>query len=188
MVLSEQNKIILEKICSYGAVACFVIAVICLILAVVFFFLFRIPDVIGDLSGRNAKRSIAQLRAINEKSGSKSYRTSETNSKRGKLTGTMEDSGKLKKKSKKSGEPKKKILSDDDRPETGLLESNVADKSDVQQTELLDTNDETGLLGDPNETETLELVSNKAVPRVGGKKMEILEEIILIHTDEIIEL
>lgn len=187
MVLSEENKIILEKICSNGAIACFVISGICLILAAVFFFLFRIPDVIGDLSGKNAQRSIAQLRAINEKSGSKAYRTSETNEKRGKLTGTMEDSGKLKKKNKKSGELKKKSSTDEDRPETGLLESNVANNSDVQQTELLDANDETDLLGDPNETETLELASNRTMPRVGGKKLEIIEDIMLIHTEEVIE-
>lgn len=177
----------MAEVLSIISLVSFIIAGISFVLAVAFFFVFKIPNVIGDLSGKNAQRSIAQLRAINEKSGSKAYRTSETNEKRGKLTGTMEDSGKLKKKNKKSEELKKKSSTDDDRPETGLLESNVADKSDVQQTELLDTNDETGLLGDPNETETLELVSNRTKPRVGGKKLEIIEDIMLIHTEEVIE-
>lgn len=177
----------MAEILSIISLVSFIIAGISFVLAVTFFFVFKIPNVIGDLSGKNAQRSIAQLRAINEKSGSKAYRTSETNEKRGKLTGTMEDSGKLKKKNKKSGDLKKKSSSDAERPETGLLESNVADNSDVQQTELLDTNDETGLLGDPNETETLELASNKAKPRVGGKKLEIIEDIMLIHTEEVIE-
>lgn len=177
----------MAEILSIISLVSFIIAGISFVLAVAFFFVFKIPNVIGDLSGKNAQRSIAQLRAINEKSGSKAYRTSETNEKRGKLTGTMEDSGKLKKKNKKSGELKKKSSIDEDRPETGLLESNVADNTDVQQTELLDTNDETGLLGDPNETETLELASNKVKPRVGGKKLEMIEDILLIHTEEVIE-
>ena len=177
----------MAEVLSIISLVSFIIAGISFALAVTFFFVFKIPNVIGDLSGKNAQRSIAQLRAINEKSGSKAYKTSETNAKRGKLTGTMEDSGKLNKKNKKSGELKKKASSEFDRPETGLLESNVADKTDVQQTELLDTNDETGLLGDPNETETLELASNKAKPRVGGKKLEIIEDIMLIHTEEVIE-
>ena len=99
----------------------------------------------------------------------------------------MEDSGKLKKKNKKSGELKKKSSTDEERPETGLLESNVAANNDVQQTELLDTNNETGLLGDLNETETLELASNRTKPRIGGKKLEIIEDIMLIHTEEVIE-
>lgn len=41
------------------------------VLAVLFWFLFRIPTVIGDLSGRNAKKSIAAMRAYNEKQGIK---------------------------------------------------------------------------------------------------------------------
>lgn len=177
----------MAEVLSIISLVSFIIAGISFALAVTFFFVFKIPNVIGDLSGRNAQRSIAQLRAINEKSGSKAYKTSETNAKRGKLTGTMEESGKLKKKNKKSGELKKKSSTDEERPETGLLESNVVEKSDVQQTELLDTNDETRLLGDPNETETLELASNKAKPRIGGKKLEMIEDIMLIHTEEVIE-
>lgn len=177
----------MAQVLSIISLVSFIIAGISFVLAVTFFFVFKIPNVIGDLSGRNAQRSIAQLRAINEKSGSKAYKTSETNAKRGKLTGTMEESGKLKKKNKKSGELKKKSSTDEERPETGLLESNVVEKSDVQQTELLDANDETGLLGDPNETETLELASNKAKPRVGGKKLETIEDIMLVHTEEVID-
>ena len=90
----------MAEVLSIISLVSFIIAGISFVLAVTIFFVFKIPNVIGDLSGRNAQRSIAQLRAINEKSGSKSYKTSETNAKRGKLTGTMEDSGKLKKKNK----------------------------------------------------------------------------------------
>ena len=36
-------------------------AVVCLILAVILFIKFKIPTVIGDLSGKNAKKAIQQL-------------------------------------------------------------------------------------------------------------------------------
>lgn len=67
----------------------FAVAAVCLVLAVFLWFFFRIPDVIGDLSGRTARKSIAKMRAANEKSGSKSYKESKANAERGKLTGTM---------------------------------------------------------------------------------------------------
>ena len=46
-----------------------------LIVALVLWRVFRIPKVIGDLSGRNARKSIAHMRAENEKNGKKSNRT-----------------------------------------------------------------------------------------------------------------
>jgi len=46
----------------------FVLAVIALALAIVFWFFFDIPTVIGDLTGRTARKTIAKMRAENEKS------------------------------------------------------------------------------------------------------------------------
>ena len=40
----------------------FVAAEICLVVAIILFIRFKIPDVIGDLSGRNARKSIEQMR------------------------------------------------------------------------------------------------------------------------------
>ena len=40
-------------------------AVVCLILAVILFIKFKIPTVIGDLSGKNAKKAIQQMRETN---------------------------------------------------------------------------------------------------------------------------
>ena len=57
----------------------FAVAGVCLVLAVFFWFFFKIPIVIGDLSGRTARKSIAKMRAANEKSGAKSYKESKTN-------------------------------------------------------------------------------------------------------------
>ena len=44
-------------------------AVVCLILAVILFIKFKIPTVIGDLSGKNAKKAIQQMRETNSQKG-----------------------------------------------------------------------------------------------------------------------
>ena len=139
----------------------FAVAGLCLVLAVFFWFFFKIPSVIGDLSGRTARKSIAKMRAANEKTGVKSYKESKTNAERGKLTGTMPDSGKL---NKKNPTPI------NGQPETGLLSDNKAE----------------GLV-DENATAPLDTPTQRAVVRTGGKKIEILEEIMFIHTEEVIE-
>ena len=71
----------------------FAVAAACFVLAIFLWFFFKIPTVIGDLSGRTARKSIAQMRAANEKSGVKSYKESKTNAERGKVTATMPDFG-----------------------------------------------------------------------------------------------
>ena len=162
----------------------FAVAGVCLILAVFFWFFFKIPSVIGDLSGRTARKSIAKMRAANEKTGAKSYKESKTNAERGKLTGTMPDSGKLK---------KKKEVPDDGKPETGLLAENKADGLESEATGMLDEatsilgSETTGLLIDDNATAPLDAPVHKQVVRTGEKKLEIIEEVIFVHTDEVIE-
>ena len=64
----------------------FAIAGVLFLLAILFWFVFGIPTVIGDLSGRTARKSIAKMRALNEKSGAKSHRVSAGNAQRPKLT------------------------------------------------------------------------------------------------------
>ncbi len=156
----------------------FVVAGISLVLAVFFWFFFKIPTVIGDLSGRTARKSIARMRAANEKTGNKSYKESKTNAARGKLTDTIKDSGKL----------KKNAVKDDDRPETGLLTENKADEVSSEATGLLNDEDEaTGLLVDEDVTAPLDSPIQKTEKRKGGKKLKMLDEVIIIHTDEVIE-
>lgn len=157
----------------------FAVAVGCLVLAVFFWFFFKIPTVIGDLSGRTARKSIAKMRAANEKTGSKSYKASQTNAARGKLTGTMPGIGKEKK--------------SDGNPETGLLSENKAYGLDTEATGILDDeatgilgSETTGLLVDENATAPLDMQNPIPIVRTGGKKLEIIEEVILIHTDEVI--
>lgn len=40
----------------------FVLAVLFVVIAIILWFVFKIPNVIGDLSGHNARKSIAQMR------------------------------------------------------------------------------------------------------------------------------
>ena len=159
----------------------FAVAGVCLVLAIFFWFFFKIPTVIGDLSGRTARKSIAKMRAANEKTGVKTYKESKTNAERGKLTGTMPDSGKL-----------KKQAADDGKPETGLLAENKADGLEAEATGVLNEatgileDEATGLLIDENATAPLNASANSYLARTGGKKLEMLEEVMLIHTDEVI--
>lgn len=114
----------------------FVLAVLFVVIAIIFWFVFKIPNVIGDLSGHNARKSIAQMRQNNEKTGDKSYKASKKNLDRGKLTRTMEG----------IGEPGNK------NEETGLL-------VDQDATGLLDESGETASLGNENNIRNRELSS-----------------------------
>ena len=118
------------------SVISFVIAGACLVLAVFFWLFFKIPTVIGDLSGRTAKKSIAKMRAANEKTGTKSYKESRINAERGKLTGTIPNLGKP---------DKSQRTPHDGKPETGLLTENKADGFESEATGMLD--EATGILG-----------------------------------------
>ncbi len=156
----------------------FVVAGIALAIAIVLWFIFEIPTVVGDLTGRTARKSIARMRAENEKTGTKKYKESKTNIERGKLTETM------------SGINRN---TDDDRPETGLLAENRGGGTETEETGLLNAetstvsdSEDTGLLVDENETVALgNEVETKE--RIGGKSLTMIEEVMLIHTEEVIE-
>lgn len=152
----------------------FAVAAACLVLAVFLWFFFRIPDVIGDLSGRTARKSIAKMRAANEKSGSKSYKESKANAERGKLTGTMPGI-----------QGNKTDNSDENKPETGLLNENKAEGLESDATGMLES-ETTGLLVDDEATAPLNMPEQKPKAKIGGKKLKMIEEVILIHTDEVI--
>lgn len=68
-----------------------------LVLSVILFFYFRIPRVIGDLSGSTAKKAIESIRQQNEQTGVKVHRSSRGNLERGKVTAAkMAVSGRIK--------------------------------------------------------------------------------------------
>lgn len=158
----------------------FVVSGVCLLLAVLFWFIFDIPTVYGDLSGRTARKSIAQMRENNEKSGKVLYRSSITNLERGKTTDTTPEFTKSGIKRKELGIP------ENERMETGLLSDNKADNQEEQQTELLN-GEETGLLSDEFMTAQLDALLQQPAPQREGKKLVMLNEVMLIHTEEVIE-
>ena len=169
----------MAEILSTVSLVSFVLAGICLGLAVIFWFRFRIPTVIGDLSGRTARKSIAEMRERNEKSGGKSYRPSAVNVDRGKLTETMPG------RTADVTEEIKAPPGEAGQPETGVLESNRVRHVESQPTELLDLEATAELVTD--ETELL-VTTEKPMERiVGRKQMVLLEEVIFIHTQENIE-
>lgn len=175
------------EILSLISTICCVIAAISALLAVLFWFAFKIPSVIGDLSGRTARKSIARMRASNERAGGRGYRTSTANANRGKLTDTMQRAQKLTGDSKKSvAAAAPKASAKDAMPETGLLETNQAVVTDDQQTELLESSESTALLVDEDATVPLYEEPKAPIKRIGGKKLTMLDEVILIHTDETI--
>lgn len=65
-----------------GSIACAVMFVV----SVILFITLKIPNVIGDLTGRNAKKAIENIRKQNEASGGKAYKASAVNLERGRLT------------------------------------------------------------------------------------------------------
>lgn len=159
----------------------FSLAGVFLILAVVFWFRFKIPKIVGDLTGRTAKKSIAQMRSENEKSGKKLY--------------TPQSSG-------SSGSIKLKSVGEE---KTASLPGEKGDESEKTlslETELLMESNETELLREGVETELLGMTDSLAV---GGEESEegttllnetmtdgepdgfrIIQSIVFIHTQEVI--
>lgn len=170
------------------SIIAFVIAAISSVLAVFLWFRFKIPAVIGDLSGHTAKKSVARMRANNEKAGGQGYKPSATNLGRGKLTDTMQHSRKLKADSKKKSTEniQKKKVAENLMPETGILETNKAVITDNQQTEILTEGEATAVLTEEAVTVSLRQEHTISVKHSGRKKLKMLDEKILIHTDEVI--
>lgn len=146
----------------------FAVAGVCLVIAIVLWVIFRIPLVIGDLSGRTARKSIAKLRMANEKSGVKGHRASKVNVQRGKLTETMSGINKARQKAEEAG----------CRPETGLLQANLSQSVESETT---------GLLEEEDATQPLEKGMAREVQQISGVKMEMIEELVFIHTEEHID-
>lgn len=170
----------MAEVLSIISIISFVLSGICILLGAFFFIKFKIPSVIGDLSHRTAKKSIAKMRDYNEKTGVKFYKSSETNANRGKLTDTMSSPKKVEKKK----DTAKSVTGNN--PETGLLTDNKAENREQQQTELLNDSNETEKL-DKNETDLL--LNNQAVKKDEPNKKVIfimLDDVELIHTDEVI--
>ena len=155
-----------------------VLAGIMFVASVLLFFLLNIPHVLGDLTGRNAKKAIENIRNQNESSGDKLYKTSQVNRERGKLTDKISPSGSLMRDPSGilgGGAMATEKISTQQLPqvdETTVLESN--------ETTVLSSN-ETTVLDNAGAGETTVLTAED-VPAV----FQIEYEITFIHTDEVI--
>lgn len=163
----------------------FILAFIFLVLAVILWIKFQIIHIIGDLSGRTAKKSIAKMREKNEKTGKKSFKPSSENLQRGKLTDKMKDSEKFEKGVGKTIE---------EQPETGLLSENQLYNSTENITELLEDDCTTGLLNEKEidrfngrvTTILNEKAENNLIKVTDDINFTMVDEVMLIHTDEMI--
>lgn len=61
----------MAQVLSIISIISFIVAGLAFLLAVFFWFKFKIPSVIGDLSGRTARKSIAKMRQNSENAGKK---------------------------------------------------------------------------------------------------------------------
>lgn len=148
----------------------FIAAGVFAVIAIAIWFIFKIPSIMGDLSGRTARKSIERMRQNNEKTGVKSYKTSEKNLERGKLTGTIENISK----------------NTQEMVETGLLNENMAKVYDFRATGLLIDEDETGLLVDEAKTVALADEPVKTQRKASTVTIKLLEEVMYIHTEEVV--
>ncbi len=73
------------------SIVCFSVAGVSLLLALFLFFKFKIISVIGDLTGKTARKSIEKMREANEKSGVKSHGPTPLAKERGPITKPIED-------------------------------------------------------------------------------------------------
>ena len=83
------------EIYRYIFMICAVLSVLMLVIAVILFVVFKIPVVIGDITGANARKAIENIRNQNAASGEKLYKSSAVNRERGKLTDKISQSGTL---------------------------------------------------------------------------------------------
>lgn len=154
----------IAQILSTASVICYVVAAISGILAVVFWFRFNIRKVIGELSGRTAKKSIEKMRQANEMAGKKrEATTSSHNAKREMLAEPREE----------------ELAAPEELEETDLLVPAAASSASDATTALLNDDGATTLLD--------QSIQTTAPQRPAGKKLTILDEVMLIHTDEVID-
>lgn len=149
-----------------------------LVVSVILFFVLKIPRVIGDLSGRTARKAIEDIRKQNTQSGDKRHKTSAVNRERGMITDRITPSGNLmmNRGPVNTGVVTEKIGVVDDSGvslyQSGTEETMPLTQNETGATEVLAN--ETEVLA--NETEVL-----------GTNDFSIEFEICLIHSDVKIE-
>lgn len=148
-----------------------VLAGIMFVASVLIFFLLNIPHVFGDLTGRNARKAIENIRNQNESSGDKLYKTSQVNRERGKLTDKISPSGSLM------------------RDPSGILGGGAMATEKISTQELPPESNETTVLEAASETTVLTSESGETTVLDTPTEMPVFQieyEITYIHTEEVI--
>ena len=140
------------------SIIAFVAAGCCLLLTILIWFRFRILSVINDLSGKTAKRAIAQIRENNLRTGNKAYHPGIVNLNRGPLTTPMPEV---------SATPTEKLP--DDQVGKPVPETILYQEAERGTTVL---NQDVNNIADTSERPKVELT--------------ILEQVVMIHTNEVI--
>ena len=162
-----------------AAIACAIMVVV----SVVLFITLKIPKVIGDLTGRTARKAIEDIRKQNEQSGEKVYRSSSVNLRRGKLTDKISSSGRI-----------------EAKHTTPFGTGVITEKISTQQLPVIENSSVTTILEEGNETTVLTQAPNVApIPNIctettvlqhweeeNNRSFVIEYEITFIHTDEVI--
>lgn len=135
------------------------------VVSILLFIFLRIPRVVGDLSGFNAKKAIENIRKQNESTGNKTFKSSYVNHQRGKITDRISATG-------------------------SLIKNVSGETAGAMATEKISTDgfmsfpreDETTLLSEISGNETIVLSQLEEV----GAIFKIEYDITFIHTNEII--
>ncbi len=178
-----------------------ILCAVMLIITVILFFVLNIRKVIGDLTGKNAKKEIQKIRQINEESGDKRHKSSSVNRKRGKITDKISESNMpaQKKANIDTGIVTAKIATqnlnaDNDSNQAATEETDVLISAMSEETSLLNETgaNETSLLGESNGNETALLNETANETTVLNQNIEqqfvfeIEKDITFIHTNEVI--
>lgn len=175
----------------------FSLAGIFFILAVVFWIRFNIPKIVGDLTGRTARKSISQMRSENERSGKKVYTpqpSAGSGSIRLKNLGDEKTASLSVEKGSKSDENEKTELLEQ-QAETELLTEGMETEllGQEMETELLKEAEDTTLLGgtdelleNDNETGLLDEGTILLNEEGNVRDFRIIQSIVYIHTQEVI--
>lgn len=164
----------------------FALAGVSLVVAIYSFIRFNIPQVIGELTGRTAKKSIAQMREKNAKTGDKSHRPSAVAQERGTLTDKI-DEKETEVTAKKSDSTElldegTELLSDSTDDEGTEVLGNATELLIDNATELL--SDETSILNE--ETSVLSPTMLESTPVEINDEFKMIQNIIFVHTNETI--
>lgn len=166
------------EILSLVSLISYILAGVFLLLAVFFWFFFKIPAVIGALSGRTAKKSIEKMRQTNARNANK-----------GKPAAPVTRSP-VAQKAQTPAEPSRSTQSTGEGSEetaylgsAGSVRPSRSVGEGAEETAYLGSAEETTLL--VNDSFAAPGTAAPAMP-TGGKKLTMITDVMLIHTDEVI--